>query len=141
MIDRRWAPLVRLQEKYRVATAQSERDLLDLAISREVAAIAEGRGETGSLATLRANHRLLDRNRARLERRFTPLMAAANDPWPELDRRMTRERTVNALSPATRRTLELLMSGLTYAEAGAACDTPVGTLKARVSRAVRRMAS
>lgn len=133
--DERWAPLLRLHEQYRAVRDQSTRDTIDAAITREVNAIFNERPSTGTIDTVRDNLRRLDRNRGRLEREVTPLMSAANDPWPDLDRRMDRDKAIDALKPKTRATLALLMHGCTYAEAATALDEPVGTLKSRVSRA------
>lgn len=132
-----WAPLLRLQEQYRAASDQSTRDTLEAAMTREVNAITAGLVTVGTLDTMRQNLRLRARRRARIERLYAPLMRGANDPWPELDRRMQLDRTIAEQTPRTRATLELIVSGLTYAEAANAMDEPEGTLKSRVSRAIR----
>ena len=134
MNDDRWAPLARLQEQYRAARDQGTRDTLDAAMTREVNAIFKGRTSTGTVDTVRDNQRRLDRNRSRLERLATPLMSPANDPWPELERRLGRDKVIDALKPKTRSTLDLILRGFTYAEAAEMLDEPVGTLKSRVSR-------
>ncbi len=138
MNDSVWAHVARLQAQYRAATDQRTRDLLEDAIDREINAIAEGLPRSGTLDTANDNFRRRERNRVRLQRLAAPLMRAANDPWPELDRRMARERLLDALKPATRQTLDLLIRGFTYVEAAAVLSTPVGTLKARASRAKGR---
>lgn len=140
MEEERWAPVRRLQERYRAANDQPTRDVLDAAISREVNAIAMGRKVVGSLATLKANMRKIERDHAKLERRYTPLLEAANDPWPAVDRRITRDRVISLSRPPTRRTIELVLAGKTYEEAAAMLGEPVGTLKSRVSRARRKFA-
>lgn len=130
-----WAPIARLQAQYRAATDQRTRNLIEGLIDREIRAIARGRPRTGTVATAVDNIRRLERNRLRLESLFAPLMQAANDPWPEVDRRIHRDKVIDALKPKTRHTLDLIMRGFTYVEAAAVTGTPVGTLKARVSRA------
>lgn len=133
-----WAPVARLLAQFKAAKDQRTRDLLENAIDREVKAIVRGRPRTGTLETANDNYRRLERNRVRLETLWAPLIPAANDPWPELDRRIDRDRVLDALTPATRRTLDMLMFGFTYAEAAAVLGTPIGTLKSRASRAKRR---
>jgi hypothetical protein len=136
-----WAPLVRLQEQYRAAKDQRTRDLLEAAIDREVNAIQAGRNRTGTLDTAFDNHRLAERRRAKLQRLAAPLMRAHNDPWPELDRRLARDKMLDALKPETRRTVDLLIYGFTYNEAAQTMSTPVGTLKSRFSRLAAKLAS
>lgn len=134
MEEDQWAPLMRLQAQYRAARDQGTRNTIDAAITREVNAMVKGRTSLGTLDTVRDNVRRLDRNRGRLERMVTPLLSPANDPWPEIDRRIDRDKALDALKPKTRATLDLIMRGFTYVEAASAMREPVGTLKSRVSR-------
>lgn len=139
MNDQDWARVVRLYEQHRVAKSQRARDILDDIIDRELRAIGRGETRSGSLKTAKDNFRRRERHRAMLEGELAPLIAAANDPWPEIDRRIDRERAIKREKPPTRQTLRLLIYGLTYAEASLVLDTSVGTLKARVSRAKKRI--
>lgn len=130
-----WAPVLRLQEQYAAARDPRTRDALDDAISREVDAIGRGIPRTGTTETAMANYRRRERNRRSLETLVVPLSPAANDPWPELDRRIQLADAVSALKPATQATLDHLYRGYTYEQASAEMGEPVGTLKSRVSRA------
>lgn len=135
-----WAPVLRLQEQYAAARDPRTREALDDAITREVEAIAGGVPRTGTTETAMANYRRRERNRRSLETLVVPLSPAANDPWPELDRRIQLAAAVSALNPATQHTLDRIYRGYTYEQASAEMDEPVGTLKSRVSRARAAMA-
>lgn len=139
MNDQDWARVVRLYEQHKAAKSQHARDMLEDAIDRELRGIARGKARTGSLETAKDNFRRRERHRAMLDGELAPLIAAANDPWPAIDRRIDRERAIERERPPTRQTLRLLIYGLTYAEASLVLDTSVGTLKARVSRAKKRI--
>lgn len=130
-----WARVLRLQEQYAAARDPLTREALDDAISREVDAIGRGMPRTGTTDTAMANYRRRERNRHSLEALVVPLYPTANDPWPELHRRLALARAVCALKPATQTALEYIYRGYTYEEAGAELNEPVGTLKSRVSRA------
>lgn len=134
-----WARVMRLYEQHKAAKSQHARDMLDDAIDRELRAIGRGTARTGTLETAKDNFRRRERYRALLERKAAPLMSAANDPWPTIDRRIDAERAIEREQPATRQTLRLLIYGLTYAEASIVTRTPIGTHKARASRAKKRM--
>ena len=110
-------------------------------MSRMVEALHRERPRTGTLDTARANQRRKERRRVELERLWTPLMMPANDPWPELDRRIARDRAMASLTPSTRAVIDMVSRGYTYREAGAGTGTPVGTVKSRVSRFLKAMAA
>jgi len=56
------------------------------------------------------------------------------------DRRLVLEQALVALRPDERRALEMTyFSGLTYEEAAAALEVPLGTLKSRISAGLRRL--
>lgn len=135
-----WAPVLRLQEQYAAARDPRHREALDDAITREIDAIAGGEPRSGTAGTAIANYRRRERHRRKLETLIAPLHAAANDPWPELDRRIQLANVVSALNPATQDTLDRIYQGYTYEQASADMQKPVGTLKSRVFRARAAMA-
>jgi len=61
-------------------------------------------------------------------------------PTDSGDRRLVIEQALVALRPDERRALEMTyFAGFTYEEAAAALEVPLGTLKSRISAALRRL--
>lgn len=67
----------------------------------------------------------------------SPATAAADDPG---DRRLLLEQALVTLRPDERRALEMTyFAGLTYEEAAATLEVPLGTLKSRITAGLRRL--
>jgi len=116
-----------------------------LAVWRRSSLYRPDRGEplTWLFAILR--NKVIDhRRRAAARPRYEELDLERSQPAAPVadpgDRRLVLEQALVALRPDERRALEMTyFAGLTYEEAAATLEVPLGTLKSRISAGLRRM--
>ena len=145
---RRHAPCL-LSALRRQCPGSDSEDLLQevfLSVWRRSSLYSPDRGEplTWLFAILRnkvIDHRRRASARPRYEELDTERVeTAAATPADPGDRRLVLEQALVALRPDERRALEMTyFAGFTYEEAAAALEVPLGTLKSRISAALRRL--
>ena len=145
--DYRIAPSL-LSALRRLCPGSDCEDLLQevfLSVWRRSSLYRPERGEplTWLFAILR--NKVIDhRRRASARPRYEELdLERAEPPAPPADpgdRRLVLEQALVGLRPDERRALEMTyFAGLTYEEAAAALEVPLGTLKSRISAGLRRL--